>query len=366
MAKEKKKKESIIEVAMDALERKKKSYEKQVFEAKSFYERKLEFAETFKIPGYDYGDDEDESSDSDSSGVGTGADVEMGTKYDKEINAAAKKYGLNPYFIASIIKQESNFDPNAGSGVGARGLMQLMPATAASLGVKNVTDPADNVMGGTKYIKQMLDGQGGDPKLALAAYNAGPGNVAKYGGVPPFEETQNYVIKIPGYFKEYTGKTLDKKTVKWQGPMSSGGSGGATVKGAAKEFINKWQVTADFPAYSDGSYHSGMDFAGGGISGTKIPCFHAGTVFQQSFMAGGYGNYVVIKTPDNYYHYYAHLTNVYVSKGDKVKVDQIIGTVGTTGKSTGPHLHYEVRPSNNKYSDALNPHKFLKGTNKGV
>lgn len=370
MAKEKKKKESIIEQAVDALERKKKSYEKQVFEAKSFYERKLEFAESFKIPGYDYGKDEDESSSEDSSGVGTGADIEMGTKYDKEINAAAKKYGLNPYFIASIIKQESNFDANAGSGAGARGLMQLMPATARSLGVSNVTDPGENVMGGTKYIKQMLEQQNWNPVLALAAYNAGPGNVAKHGGVPPFKETQDYVVKIPANFKAYTGKTLDSKNVKWQGPMSSGGGkgGGEVKKGAAKDFINKWRVSADFPAYSDGTYHSGMDFAGtaGSILGTKLPNFHEGTVVVCGWDGDGYGNYIVVKTKDNHHHYYAHLQSTYVKKGDKVKVDQIIGTIGNTGNSFGPHLHYEVRPSSNKYHDALNPHKFLKGTNKGV
>ena len=116
--------------------------------------------------------------------------------YGAEITAAAKKYGLDPALLAGLVKQESGFNPNAGSPAGARGLTQLMPGTAAGLGVTNVLDPAQSLEGGAKYLRQQLDAFGGDVTRALAAYNAGPGAVKRYGGVPPYAETQNYVRAV--------------------------------------------------------------------------------------------------------------------------------------------------------------------------
>lgn len=117
---------------------------------------------------------------------------------DHLIQKAAEHYGIDEKLVRSVVKAESNFDADVVSHAGAQGLMQLMPATAEGLGVSNPFDPEQNLMGGTKYLKQMLDRYDGDQKLALAAYNAGPGNVDKYGGVPPFRETQNYITKILG------------------------------------------------------------------------------------------------------------------------------------------------------------------------
>jgi len=126
--------------------------------------------------------------------MATGAsELPADVPYGAEITAAAKKYGLDPALLAGLVKQESGFNPNAGSPAGARGLTQLMPGTAAGLGVTNVLDPVQSLDGGAKYLREQLDAFGGDVARALAAYNAGPGAVQRYGGVPPYAETQNYV-----------------------------------------------------------------------------------------------------------------------------------------------------------------------------
>ncbi len=113
---------------------------------------------------------------------------------------AADTYGIDVKLLKSIAFCESSFDPNNTSSSGAMGIMQLMPKTASYLGIDDAYNPRQNILGGAKYFANMLDRYDGNVALALAAYNAGPGNVDKYGGIPPFEETQNYVPKVLGYY----------------------------------------------------------------------------------------------------------------------------------------------------------------------
>ena len=132
------------------------------------------------------------------------ADVGSGSvPYEDLINSAASKYGIDPAVLKGLIKQESGFNPNAGSPAGAQGLTQLMPGTAASLGVTDVHDPAQSIDGGAHYLKMQLDRFGGDYSKALAAYNAGPGAVQRYNGVPPYAETQNYVKNVLSFADQY-------------------------------------------------------------------------------------------------------------------------------------------------------------------
>lgn len=121
---------------------------------------------------------------------------------DEIFDEASKTYNVPKNLIKAIAKAESDFNPNATSRKGAQGIMQLMPGTAKELGVSDAYDPYQNIMGGTKYIGQILQSYHGDIKLALAAYNAGFDKVAKYGGVPPYEETRNFIAKITQYMDE--------------------------------------------------------------------------------------------------------------------------------------------------------------------
>lgn len=105
-------------------------------------------------------------------------------------------HGVDAALIKAVMRTESAFNPFAESPAGAQGLMQLMPALAAEMGVADVFDPRQNIMGGAKYLRQLLDATSGNVPLALASYNAGPGNVARYKGIPPFRETRDYVKKI--------------------------------------------------------------------------------------------------------------------------------------------------------------------------
>ncbi|XVJ52370.1 MAG: lytic transglycosylase domain-containing protein [Vampirovibrio sp.] len=116
--------------------------------------------------------------------------------FSQDVNKLSQKYGMDPLLIDAVIRQESGYQPHIVSKSGAIGLMQLMPSTAAGLGVQNPYDPIQNLEGGIKYLGQQLERFGGNVSLALAAYNAGPNAVSKYGGIPPYGETQRYVRNI--------------------------------------------------------------------------------------------------------------------------------------------------------------------------
>lgn len=124
------------------------------------------------------------------------------------IEDKANRAGLDPSLVKAVVKAESGFNPNAVSRVGAKGLMQLMPQTAQGLGVQAILDPAQNVEGGTRYLKTLMEKYHSVPK-ALAAYNAGPGAVDRFGGIPPYAETQNYVRRVLQYQEQYNQQNVE-------------------------------------------------------------------------------------------------------------------------------------------------------------
>ncbi|MCI1965269.1 MAG: lytic transglycosylase domain-containing protein [Oscillospiraceae bacterium] len=143
--------------------------------------------------------------------------VSGGNSLNDVFDRASQTYGVPENLLKAVAKAESGFQADAVSSCGAQGIMQLMPSTAKSLGVSNPFDPEQNIMGGAKYLGSLLS-KYGDAKLALAAYNAGSGNVKKYGGIPPFRETQNYVKKVMAY----AGGDVSVPAAGVQAPETSG------------------------------------------------------------------------------------------------------------------------------------------------
>lgn len=163
---------------------------------------------------------------------------------DDIFEEASVKYNVPLNLLKAIGKAESDFNPKAVSKSGAQGVMQLMPGTAKDLGVTDPFDPEQNIMAGSKYISDLLRRYDGDTKLALAAYNAGMGNVKKYGGIPPFKETQNYVVKVMNYMDEdFTAGSLSvKSTTRTSARTSMGNT------------LSKWHTA---PAYPTGKIDAG-------------------------------------------------------------------------------------------------------------
>ena len=127
----------------------------------------------------------------------------MVVSFDDIISRYSSHYDLDESLVRAVIKAESNYNPQARSNKGAQGLMQLIPETARDMQVSDPFDPEDNIRGGSRYLRLMLDEFGGNVELALAAYNAGPNAVKRFGGIPPYQETQNYVVKVKNFHRQY-------------------------------------------------------------------------------------------------------------------------------------------------------------------
>ena len=123
--------------------------------------------------------------------------------FDRVIRKAARRYRLEPALVKAVIRAESNFEPKVVSHAGAIGLMQLMPQTARAMGVRDPREPRENILGGSRYLRRMIDRYDGDLRLALAAYNAGPAAVDRYRGIPPYRETQTYVTRVLAFYDGY-------------------------------------------------------------------------------------------------------------------------------------------------------------------
>lgn len=206
------------------------------------------------------------------------ADGTLTTTLDDIFKRASEKYGVSYDFLVAVAKAESDFNPKCVSSAGAKGIMQIMPEEAKELGIDDVFDPEQNIMGSAKLLAAHLKKFDGDTTLAAAAYNAGSGRVKQYGGVPPFTETQNYVKKIAAYMKEgvkVPDKTVTVEPNKLSGDVtkSQGTEGGSANQlnsvPATEEELNQSMVTvgsgADKVTMTYGAYQRYLELGSLGV-----------------------------------------------------------------------------------------------------
>lgn len=251
---------------------------------------------------------------------------------------AAQETGVPAALLAAICKQESGYNQQARSAAGAMGLMQLMPDTARGLGV-DPADPWQNMLGGARYIGQQLSAFGGDVRLALAAYNAGPGAVKRYGGVPPYAETQKYVQVVYGNFQKFQAAAAVPSTVAavadaqgwvfpYPGMVKMGG--GPTAHHARA--LGDWQ--------SDDAW----DLMGN--AGDPVVAAHAGTIsrINTEFISepGRRGRSLYLDVPGGQL-WYKHLDRIVVTVGQRVHAGQVLAYIAA-GTNGGPHLHLGANP----------------------
>lgn len=287
-------------------------------------------------------------------------------KLEEIILQTGKRHGIDPHLIAAVIHQESGGKQFAISNKGAVGYMQLMPATFKqfSQNGKNIFDAEDNINAGVAYLKFLSDKYDGDINKVLAGYNAGPGNVSKYNGIPPFAETRRFVENVKSQHAQLVAnnnltnliaknaKLIErnpvgaKNVVRKNQPAlqttSLKTTASSVSKVHSKEDLNlpvKGRISSNFGAARTNHSHKGVDIAVG--KGTPINAAATGKVVFSGWQKG-YGKTLVIEHNDGRLTRYAHAENLLVSKGDTVNVGQKIATVGSTGHSTGPHLHFEV------------------------
>ena len=209
-------------------------------------------------------------------------------QYESIFDEASRTYGVSKSLLLAVAKAESNFDTNSVSHAGAQGIMQLMPGTAKTLGVRNAFDPYENIMGGAKLLRDNIKSFGSVP-FALAAYNAGPGAVKKYGGVPPYKETQNYVKKIMADLGDSANRVMSHFSYKGNTSSAAALAGGATLGGDLSSSLSQTLSTMTslsslLSGGSQGTGGSGLSALSGLNGGGGNSLLLSGVM--QSFLTG--------------------------------------------------------------------------------